>query len=111
LKTYQNSAIDGLRYFSLVCRAAFEIHQLRTQAPTRVSRRWPSESRRMLGDPGINLVASRDSPWHGSKKADNEVRTEPWISERVDRERAAAEAFEKVAIFPLTQTPTFRSAT
>jgi len=42
----------------------------------------------MLGDPGINLVASRDSPWHGSKKADNEVRTEPWISERVDRERA-----------------------
>ena len=68
----------------------------------------------MLGDPGINLVASRDSPWHGSKKADNEVRTEPWISERVDRERAAAEAFEKVEIlFPLTttQTPTFRSAT
>jgi hypothetical protein len=67
----------------------------------------------MLGDPGINLVASRDSPWHGSKKADNEVRTEPWISDRVDRERAAAEAFEKVEIFPLTttQTPTFQSAT
>jgi hypothetical protein len=72
-KTYQNSAIDGLRYFLLACRAAFEIHPLKTQAPTRVSRRWPSESRRTLGDPGINLVASRDFPWHESKKADGEV--------------------------------------
>ena len=58
----------------------------------------------MLGDPGINLVASRDSPWHGSKKADNEVRMGPWILERVDRERAAAEAFEKVEIFPPHKT-------
>jgi hypothetical protein len=48
----------------------------------------------MLGDPGINLVASRDFPWHGSKKADGEASTS-WISERVDRERAAAEAFKK----------------
>ena len=56
----------------------------------------------MLGDPGINLVASRDFPWHGSKKADGEVSTQPWISERVDRERAAAEAFKKFRCPPHT---------
>jgi hypothetical protein len=58
----------------------------------------------MLGDPGINLVASRDSPWHGSKKADNEVRTDSWISERVDRERAAAGSGFKKLRCPLTTT-------
>ena len=56
----------------------------------------------MLGDPGINLVASRDFPWHKSKKADGEVSTQSWISKRVDRERAAAEAFLKVKSPPHT---------
>lgn len=56
----------------------------------------------MLGDPGINLVASRDFPWHRSKKADGKVSTQSWISERVDRERAAAESFQKVQMSPHT---------
>jgi hypothetical protein len=61
----------------------------------------------MLGDPGINLVASRDFPWHGSKKAGGEVSTQSWISERVDRERASGNFQKKFKRSPSHGRPHF----